>query len=115
MLKNVKNIIHKTQYMGGKMWENARFIVADIPIDKTKAKKILPVGMGLYSPPKATIFISDYTKTSFTVPYHEAAFLIHVRTPVGKGLHCCWMIVDDDTALIYGSQENVSINGKHMP
>ena len=30
--------------------------------------------------------------------------LVHVRTPVGKGLHCCWMIVDDDTVLILGRE-----------
>lgn len=60
--------------------------------------------MGLGPNPTATLFIVDYTKRSFTVPYHEAALLVHVRTPLGKGLHCPWMVVDDDTAMIYGRE-----------
>jgi len=30
--------------------------------------------------------------------------LIHVDTLAGKGVHCCWMVVDDDTAQIYGRE-----------
>ncbi len=30
--------------------------------------------------------------------------LIHVRTLFGRGLHCCWMTVDDDTAMAYGRE-----------
>jgi acetoacetate decarboxylase len=29
---------------------------------------------------------------------------MHVRTPLGKGVYCPWMIVNDDTALIYGRE-----------
>jgi acetoacetate decarboxylase len=89
---------------GTRLWENARFVLADVPLDKKETKKILPWCMGLGSNPTATLFIVDYTKTSFTVPYHEAALLVHVKTPLGKGLHCPWMVVDDDTAMIYGRE-----------
>jgi acetoacetate decarboxylase len=44
-------------------------------------------------------------KNSFTVPYRETAMLIHVRTPFGTGVHCPWMIVDDDSAMIYGRDQ----------
>jgi acetoacetate decarboxylase len=88
----------------GILWENARFILADVPMKATEAKRLLPLGMQLSDPPKATLFIVDYTKTGFTVPYKEAACLMHVKTPLGEGLHCCWMAVDDDTALIYGRE-----------
>jgi acetoacetate decarboxylase len=67
-------------------------------------RDILPLGMRPSDPPMATFFIVNYTKTNFTVPYHEAAILIHVRTPLGIGVHCPWMVVDDDTALIYGRE-----------
>lgn len=89
---------------GTNFWDNARFVLADVPVDRKVTNKILPLGMRVGAEAKATLFIVDYTKTSFTVPYHEAALLIHVRTPLGKGLHCPWMVVDDDTALIYGRE-----------
>jgi len=87
-----------------KLWENARFALVDVPLDPAAVSSILPLGMWLAKPARATLFIADYTKTSFTVPYKEAAVLVHVRTPLGTGLHCPWMVVDDDTALIYGRE-----------
>lgn len=88
----------------GKLWENARFILADVPMKAAEAKRLLPLGMQPSDPPTATLFIVDYTKVGFTIPYKEAACLMHVKTPFGEGLHCCWMVVDDDTALIYGRE-----------
>jgi acetoacetate decarboxylase len=96
--------ILKNAGMEGKLWENARFILADVPLHREAAAKLLPLGMKLTNPPTGTLFIADYTKTAFTVPYHEAALLIHVKTLFGTGLHCCWMVVDDDTALIFGRE-----------
>ncbi len=89
----------------GNLWDNARFILADLPMNPEAARGLLPRNLQLADPPMATLFIVDYTKTSFTVPYHEAALLVHVRHRLfGPGLHCSWMIVDDDTALIYGRE-----------
>jgi acetoacetate decarboxylase len=86
-------------------WDNARFVLVDVPLDYHEVKRILPCGMKPSNPPMATLFICNYPKVSFPiVPYHEAAMLIHVRTPLGAGIHCCWMIVDDDTALILGRE-----------
>lgn len=87
-----------------KMFDNARLILADFSVNRKEANKILPLFMRLDAEPKATLFIVDYTKTSFSVPYHEAALLLHVKTPLGKGVHCPWMIVDDDLALINGRE-----------
>lgn len=86
------------------LWDNARFIMTDLPLHRKKAQKWLPFGMRLTETPTATLFIANYTKTSFTVPYKEAGMLIHVKTLFGRGVHCCWMVVDDDTALIYGRE-----------
>lgn len=87
-----------------KMWENARFVLADVPLHRKEAKRLLPLGVWPAEPAMATLFIVDYTKTAFTAPYKEAALLVHVRTPLGAGLHCPWMIVDDDTGMIYGRE-----------
>jgi len=102
-MENVKSILEPIRG-NVKMWENARFVLAEVPLYPSEVKKILPLGMRPAEPALATLFIADYTKTSFTVPYKEAALLVHVRTPLGSGLHCPWMIVDDDTGLIYGRE-----------
>jgi len=86
-------------------WDNARFVLADIPLKGREINKILPLGMWAGPKPVATLFICHYPEVSYPIfPYHEAAMLVHVRTPMGKGIHCCWMIVDDDTALILGRE-----------
>jgi len=89
---------------GQNLWDNARFILADVPLHPDRVRKALPAMLKPANPPMATLFIVDYTKTSFTVPYHEAALLIHVNHLFGPGLHCHTMTVDDDTALIYGRE-----------
>lgn len=102
-IKSIRQFINESLRKGN-LWDDARFVLVDVPVNPQEAKKILPWGMRLSMPPKATLFVVNYTKTSFTVPYKEAAVLVHVRTPLGKGLHCPWMVVNDDTALIYGRE-----------
>lgn len=88
-----------------KLWENAKFVLIDLPLNREAAKKLLPLGMRLTDPARATFFIADYTKTAFTIPYRECALLLHVHNLIGGiGVHCPWMIVDDDTAMIYGRE-----------
>ncbi len=99
VLKEFNSTIRKT-----KLWENARFLLVDVPLNTDAVKRILPSGFWLPKNPTGTIFIVDYKKTSFTQPYREAALLIHVRTLFGKGIHCPWMLVDDDTAMIFGRE-----------
>ncbi len=95
---DLKNLAGKNS----NLWDGARILLADVLIDKKQVKRILPLFMTPTREAKATLFIANYVKNCFTVPYREAAFLIHVKTPFGKGLHCPWMIVDDDSAMIYG-------------
>ena len=54
------------------LWENARFILADVPLNPKAVKPILPMGMKLTRQTTGTVFIVDYKKTAFTVPYKEA-------------------------------------------
>jgi acetoacetate decarboxylase len=95
---------YKKYYLTGNMWDGARFILADVPLDAKAVGRVLPFGMKSVDPAVGTVFIADYPKTSFDVIYKEAALLIHVRTPLGRGVHCTWMVVDDDTAMIYGRE-----------
>jgi acetoacetate decarboxylase len=87
-----------------KLWENATFVMADVPLNHDEARRILPWSLWLMKPYKATVFIAQYPKTGFTGAYNESAILFHVRTPFGKGVHIPWMLVDDITALIYGRE-----------
>lgn len=87
-----------------KLWEDTTFVLADVPLNPDETKKILPLLMRLDKPYRATFFIANYARTAFTGTYNEAALLVHVRTPLGKGVYCPWMIVNDDTALIYGRE-----------
>lgn len=87
-----------------KLWEDTTFVLIDVPLNPVEAKKSLPMLMFLSKPYRATFFIAKYAKTAFTGTYNEAALLLHVLTPLGKGVYCPWMIVNDDTALIYGRE-----------
>ncbi len=86
------------------LWKDAVFVMGDIPVDPEEARKILPLFMKLDKPYKATFFFCKYPNNAFSGPYNETALLLHVRTPFGKGIHCPWMLLDDDTALIYGRE-----------
>lgn len=86
-------------------WDNARLVLADVPLDLKAVRKILPWGMRPSEPPMATLFFADYPTVAYPLfPYREAAMLVHVRTPLGRGRHCCWIIVDDDPAMILGRE-----------
>ncbi|BFM17445.1 hypothetical protein R50073_36280 [Maricurvus nonylphenolicus] len=86
------------------LWRDSHMITADVRLNPEAAKKVLPMGLRLTDSPTATLFIVDYKQPNFTAPYREAAMLIHVKTLFSSGLHCCWMTVDDDTAMIYGRE-----------
>lgn len=84
--------------------ENARFVVAELPLDRREASAVLPLALKLDDPPTGTFFMVDYRKPAYSEPYLEAAMLVHVRTLLGPGMHCCWIVVDNDTPMIYGRE-----------
>ncbi len=94
----------KTVFLGesGIPFENATMVVMDVPLDRREVKRILPLGFWPTNPPMATIFVANYPIFPFGVPYREVVMMIHVRTPLGRGIHCNWILVDDDVALIGG-------------
>ena len=85
-------------------WQNARVLWAEIPVDPGAAAQVLPPGLVLADPPTATVFVADYPFTTFGSVYREAAVLLHGIDDRGAFIHCPWMVVDDDTALILGRE-----------
>lgn len=78
------------------------YLQLQVPIDPKAAKKILPLGLWLTDPPMATLTANRYEIFPLGAPFGEAALNIHVSSPWGKGLHCVWIVVDDDRSLING-------------
>jgi len=86
------------------LWVNSRMVTVDVCLVSERVEKLLPFGIKLTEMQTGTLFIVDYIQPNFTAPYREAALLVHVKTLFGEGLHCCWMTVDDDTAMVYGRE-----------
>lgn len=86
------------------IWVGARVLTANLAIDKKSAEAVLPPGLTLVGPPTATVFVANYPETTFGSAYREAGLFLHAEDARGPALHCPWMVVDDDTALILGRE-----------
>ncbi|MGZ3442246.1 MAG: acetoacetate decarboxylase family protein, partial [Polyangia bacterium] len=60
-----------------------------------------PWPLRLVRPARATVFTAWFPHTSFGSSYSEAGVFFHLRN---GAIHCPWMIVDDDVALIVGRE-----------
>lgn len=85
-------------------WANAQVLVADVPVDGAVARDWLPPALALPETPMATVFIAHYPDTAIGIAYREAGVLLHARLRRKPVVHCAWMVVDDDTALILGRE-----------
>lgn len=85
-------------------WTNARLLAVDVEIDAGAAQALLPPPLLVSDPPRATVFCADYPEGIFGIVYREAAVLIHCTDDNGPAVHCAWIMVDDDTALIQGRE-----------
>ncbi|MFO0722144.1 MAG: acetoacetate decarboxylase family protein [Myxococcota bacterium] len=83
------------------MFEDAEFVSARVEVDPERARAVLPMGLRWMRPTAATVFLARFPKTSFGSVYNEAGLFLHL--PMGA-LHCPWIIVDDDVALITGRE-----------
>jgi len=94
----------KAVFLGehGIPFQGASLVLIDVPLDRREVNRILPLGLWPTNPPMATIFFANYPIFPFGEPYREAIMMVHVRTPLGKGIHCNWILVDNDVALIGG-------------
>src|SRR5262245_43112376 len=88
--------------VGGWIFTDAACLSARVEIDGAAAARWLPRGLSAASPATATLFVAHYPETSFGSVYNEAGLFMDVRRGSRAGVHCPWMLVDDDIALILG-------------
>jgi acetoacetate decarboxylase len=86
------------------IFEKSLIITAEVAVDPKEAKALLPYGLWLPKRPTALLFAADHRKPAFTRHYQEVALMLRVESIVGKGLLVAWMLVNDDSALIYGRE-----------
>lgn len=85
-------------------WTNARVLAVDVEVSREAAQALLPPSLTVSEPPRATVFCADYPEGIFGIVYREAAVLLHATDEQGPAVHCAWIMVDDDTALIQGRE-----------
>jgi acetoacetate decarboxylase len=88
----------------GVMWKDADMLLIDVPLNRELVKTILPCGLWPANPATGTLVLANYPVFPYGEPYHEAILMIHVRSILGEGWHCAWILVDSDTALIPGRE-----------
>ncbi|MFI6571474.1 acetoacetate decarboxylase family protein [Nocardia fluminea] len=87
------------------LYRDAHYFSATADIDPDRMRPWLPAGVRLSSPARADLFTACFPDNNFDSPgYHEAGLFVHVKTMGGTGIHCPWMILDDDVALIIGRE-----------
>jgi acetoacetate decarboxylase len=87
------------------LYRDAHYFAATVEVDPDAMRPWLPAGVRLTAPARADLFTACFPDCTYLdAPYHEAGLFVHVKTTFGTGIHCPWMIVDDDVALILGRE-----------
>ncbi len=86
------------------IFEKSLIVTAEVPVVVREAKALLPYGLWLPEHPTALLFAADHRQPCFTRQYQEVALMLRVRSVAGSGLLVAWMLVNDDSALIYGRE-----------
>jgi len=90
--------------MSSYLWTNAKVLAVEVAVSLEAAQALLPAALSIVEPASVTLFVADYPETAFGSVYREAAVLVHAADALGPALHCPWMVVDEDTALILGRE-----------
>jgi len=85
------------------LYEDAHYLVSEIEIDAEAASRWVPWPLRL-AEPKATLFTAWFPHTTFGSVYREAGLFLPVLHHRTRAVHCPWMLVDDDVALIVGRE-----------
>lgn len=88
----------------GLAYRDAHYFAVTLEVDPVAMRPWLPFGLRLAEPARADLFTAYFPDTSIGSVYREAGLFVHVRTRRGVGIHCPWMIVDDDVALTLGRE-----------
>lgn len=87
------------------LYRNAHYLAATVAVDAAQMQPWLPPGIRLTEPARADVFTAYFPDCNYGSIYHEAGIFVHIKTRGGKtGIHCPWMILDDDVALILGRE-----------
>ena len=90
--------------LGGNLYRGAQYLSAVVEVDPKRMRPFLPFGVRLAKPYRADLFTAYFPDNVFGSVYHEAGLFVHIKTAQGTGIHCPWMILDDDVALIIGRE-----------
>ncbi|MBM7367269.1 acetoacetate decarboxylase family protein [Gordonia hydrophobica] len=89
----------------GLLYRDAHYFTATVEVDVAAMAPWLPSGVRAVSPGRADVFTAWFPDCTYGSVYHEAGIFVHIKTIGGRtGIHCPWMIVDDDVALILGRE-----------
>lgn len=86
-------------------WRDAVVLAATVKIDRAAADAWLPKPvLNVSDVDEAILFVAWYRDSFCCGSYHEAALLLKVVVDGRRALHCPWMLVDSDVALIAGRE-----------
>ena len=102
--KQELDVALKLARLGDFAYRDAQYLAATLEVEPAAMRRFLPASLRLADPPRADLFCAYFPDCSFASVYREAGLFVHVRTRRGVGIHCPWMIVDDDVALILGRE-----------
>lgn len=89
----------------GLLYRDAHYFTATVEVDPVAMRPWLPTGVRLATPHRADVFAAWFPDCTYGSVYHEAGVFVHIKTLGGRtGIHCPWMILDDDVALILGRE-----------
>jgi len=88
----------------GPTWPMAEMLTFTAEADGATVARWLPPPLEATSPARVMVFVANYPMTKLGFGYREAALFLHAQHEGQEVLHCTWMVVDDDTALILGRE-----------
>jgi acetoacetate decarboxylase len=88
----------------GPTWPKAEMVTFTAEADGETVGAWLPPPLEPTQPAKAMLFVARYPMTKLGFGYNEAAVFLHGAHEGREYLHCTWMVVDDDTAMILGRE-----------
>lgn len=86
------------------LYRDAHYFSATVEVDADAMRQWLPSGVRLIEPARADLFTAFFPDCNYGSVYHEAGLFVHIKTATGTGIHCPWMILDDDVPLILGRE-----------
>ncbi|GKT33853.1 putative multi-domain containing protein, partial [Aduncisulcus paluster] len=86
------------------LYRDAHYFAATVEVDPGRMRQWLPAGVRLANPARADVFTAFFPDCNYGSVYHEAGVFVHIKVRGRTGIHCPWMILDDDVALILGRE-----------